>query len=37
MITAGLTAQEWYEMNVYTECPYDHRCSECWFDCGDDD
>ena len=37
MITTGPTMEEWYEMNIYTECPYDHKnCDECWFDCGDD-
>lgn len=36
MITNSLTMEEWYEMNIYTECPYDHACETCWFDCGDD-
>lgn len=37
MITAGMTMEEYYESYVYTECPYNHECDGCWFDCGDDD
>lgn len=37
MITTGLTMVEYYESEFYTECPYDYKCEECWFDCGDDD
>ena len=32
-----MTMAEYYESEVYTECPYDYQCETCWFDCGDDD
>ena len=37
MITAGLTIEEYYEQWIYTECPFEHDCDSCEYDCGDDD
>ena len=37
MIKAGLTIEEFYESTAYSDCPFDYKCDECWFDCGDDD
>ena len=32
-----ITMAEYYESEFYLECPYNHQCDCCWFDCGDDD
>lgn len=31
-----LTIEEYYEQWAYQDCPYDHNCTDCDYDCGDD-
>ena len=32
---SSITDLEYSDM-MYFECPYDHQCTNCEFDCGDD-